>query len=133
MDTENELRALRYLINNLILYVYDLRMKLEALAPSKKGYKIPEPNVDGNDIAFDLFSIKREKYDAFIAQYGIDIVTRACVKLDEFVKMNEYVPYGRASDALSKKFIKEVLFEELQKKPMEIKKREVNNENGTNS
>lgn len=36
MDIEKELRAIRYLINDLILYNYDVRVRLDELAPKKK-------------------------------------------------------------------------------------------------
>lgn len=111
MDTENELRALRYLINDLILVVYDLRVKLEELAPSKRKYTMREPNVNGAGLAFDLFQLPKDKYNALVEKYGVDVVTRACVKLDEFIKLNQYIPYGRPQFALGRRFIKEVLKE----------------------
>lgn len=109
MNTENELKALRYLINDLILYVYDLRVKLDEIVPSKRKYTMREPNVNGSAVGFDLFQIPQDKYNALVEQYGIDVVNRACVKLDEFIKLNEYVPYGRPQFALSRRFIKEAL------------------------
>ena len=115
MKIENELKALRYLINDLILYVYDLRVKLDELAPSKRKYTMREPNANGSAIGFDLFQIPQDKYNSLVDQYGIDIVNKACVKLDEFIKLNEYVPYGRPQFALSRRFIKEVLKDELDK------------------
>jgi hypothetical protein len=38
-----------------------------------------------------------------------------CRKLDEFIKINQYIPYGRPQFALSRRFIKEVLKDELDK------------------
>lgn len=116
MKTEDELKALRYLINDLILYVYDLRIKLDEIAPSKRKYTMREPNVDGSAIAFDLFQLPRKSYDNLIAKYGVDIVNKACVKLDEFIKINEYIPFGRCQFALSRRFIKEVLKDELERR-----------------
>lgn len=113
MNTEVELKALRYLINDLILAVYDLRIKLEELKPSKRGYAVGEPNANGDSIKFDLFTIKKDKYKSLIDHYGVDVVNRACVKLDEFIKLNEYIPYGRASDALGRRFVKEVLSDKV--------------------
>lgn len=113
MNTETELKALRYLINDLILYVYDLRVKLDSIVPTKRRYTMKEPNVNGSAVAFDLFQLPHDKYNALIEQYGIDIVNKACVKLDEFIKMNQYIPYGRPQFALGRRFIKEVLKEEL--------------------
>ena len=112
MNTENELRALRYLINNLILYVYDLRLKLEDIKPTKRKYIMAEPNVNGVSLAFDLFQIPKDKYNGLVEKYGVDVVNRACVKLDEFIKINEYIPFKRPHFALSRKFIKEVLHED---------------------
>lgn len=116
MDTESELKALRYLINDLILGIYDLRVKLEEISPSKRPYKVAEPNANGGTIHFDLFNIKKNKYQELIDKYGIDVVNKACAKLDEFVKLNEYIPYKLPHISLSRKFIKEVLFEELKEK-----------------
>lgn len=117
MSVEDELKAIRYLINDLILYTYDMRVRLDALAPTKRKYKIGgEPNANGNSIKFDLFSIANEKYNNLLDKYGVDIVTSACVKLDEFIKINEYVPFGNAGSALDRRFIKEALFDYNKKK-----------------
>ena len=112
MDIETEIKAIRYLINDLILYTYGLHVKLDALTDKKREYSVPEPNVNGNDVAFDLFTIPRKRYEELIEQYGIDIINKACVKLDEFVKINQYIPYRTAYNSLKQKFIKDVLFEE---------------------
>ena len=72
MDTETELKAIRYLINDLILYVYDLRVKLDELAPTKRKYTMVEPNINGTSIGFDLFSLPKAKYEGLVAKYGID-------------------------------------------------------------
>ena len=113
MDTDKELKAIRYLINDLILYVYDLRVKLDELAPSKRAYTMGEPNVNGDSIRFDLFSMPKNRYKELVDRYGVDVVNRACVKLDEFIKLNEYIPYRTAYNSLNRKFIKEVLFEKV--------------------
>ena len=113
MKVEDELKALRYLINDLILYVYDLRIKLDEIVPSKRKYTMREPNVNGDTIGFDLFQLPRKSYDNLIEKYGVDIVNKACVKLDEFIKINQYIPFGRSQFALGRRFIKEVLKEEL--------------------
>lgn len=110
MDTETELKAIRYLINDLILYVYDLRVKLDELAPTKRKYTMVEPNINGTSIGFDLFSLPKAKYEGLVAKYGIDVVNKACVKLDEFIKINEYIPYGKPQFALARRFIKEVQY-----------------------
>ena len=113
MKTEDELKALRYLINDLILYVYDLRTKLEEIKPSTRKYTMREPNANGDTISFDLFQIPKDRYNGLIEKYGVGIVNKACVKLDEFIKINEYIPFGRPQFALGRRFIKEVLKEEL--------------------
>ena len=113
MDTATELKALRYLINDLILYVYDLRVKLDELTPTKRKYTMREPNANGSAIGFDLFQLPEDKYKSLIDKYGVDIVNKACVKLDEFIKLNQYVPYGKPQFALGRRFIKEVLKDEL--------------------
>ena len=113
MKVEDELKALRYLINDLIIYVYDLRVKLEEISPTKRKYTMREPNVNGATIGFDLFQVPKISYDNLVSKYGIDVVNKACVKLDEFIKINQYIPYGKCQFALSRRFIKEVLKEEL--------------------
>lgn len=122
MNTENELKAIRYLLNDLILYVYDLRIKLEELSPTKRSYLLKgEPNATGDTIGFDLFSIRKNKYESLVSIHGIDIVNRACVKLDEFIKLNSYIPYKQPSLALSKRFINEVKVDiEKERKEKEI-------------
>lgn len=111
MDTENELKAIRYLINDLILYVYDLRVKLEELSPSKRKYTMGEPNRNGDSISFDLFTMPKDKYKELVDHHGVDVVNQACVKLDEFIKLNEYIPYRTPYMSLARRFIKEVLVE----------------------
>ena len=113
MNTENELKAIRYLINDLILYVYDLRVKLDEIAPTKRKYTMREPNANGSALAFDLFQVPQKSYDGLVEKYGIDIVNKACVKLDEFIKINQYIPYGKPQFALGRRFIKEALKDEL--------------------
>ena len=112
MEIENEVRALRYLINNLILYVYDLRVKLDEIVPSKREYTLAEPNVKGNALAFDLFTIPKDRYNSLVEQFGIDIVNRACAMLDEFIKINHYLPYKTAYNSLKSKFIRDILKED---------------------
>ena len=111
MDVETEIKAIRYLINDLILYTYGLHVKLDSLTNKKREYTLAEPNVNGNDIAFDLFTIPKKRYEELIEHYGIDIVNKACVRLDEFVKQNQYIPYKNAYSSLKNKFIKDELFD----------------------
>lgn len=111
MNTDNELKAIRYLLNDLILYVYDLRVKLEELSPSKRKYTMGEPNRTGDSIAFDLFTIPKDRYKELVDHHGIDVVNKACVKLDEFIKLNEYIPYRTPYMSLTRRFIKEVKFD----------------------
>jgi hypothetical protein len=120
MKTENELKSIRYLLNDLILYVYDLRIKLDEIAPSKRKYRMGEPNVNGSSIGFDLFSIPKDKYKTLVDKYGVDVVNEACVKLDEFVKINEYIPYRTPYNSLNRRFIKEVLFDRVTEKRKKV-------------
>lgn len=112
MEVENEIKALRYLVNDLILYIYDLRIKLDELAPTKRKYITREPNANGSSIGFDLFTVPKDKYNNLVEKYGIDVVNRACVKMDEFIKINEYIPYNTPSNGLARKFIPEIIKED---------------------
>jgi len=116
MNIETEIKAIRYLINDLILYTYGLHVKLDTLTNKKKEYSVPEPNVNGNDIAFDLFTIPKKRYEELIEQYGFDIINKACVRLDEFVKIHQYIPYRTAYNSLKQKFIKEELLDREKKR-----------------
>ena len=56
------------------------------------------------------------------ARYGRVMLTQpdgtcfyALFRGDEFIKINQYIPYGRPQFALSRRFIKEVLKDELDK------------------
>jgi hypothetical protein len=111
MDTRKELKAIRYLLNDIILSLHDMRVTVNELLPAKKQRKIVDVNADGNSVCLDLFSIKKTTYEDLINTFGLDVVNLACTKLDEFIKINCYVPYGNASHALRRKFIKEVLYE----------------------
>lgn len=116
MDTETELKSIRYLLNDVILYLYDIGIRLDEIHPSKKEYKIHEPNVNGDSIKFDLFTIPKKRYTELVDVYGIDTVNRACVRLDDFIRINEYIPYRTAYNSLKNKFIKDILFEKIKEK-----------------
>lgn len=122
MNVENEIKALRYLVNDLILYIYDLRIKLDEIVPTKRKYITREPNANGNSIGFDLFTVPKTKYNDLVSRFGIDAVNRACVKLDEFIKLNEYIPYKTASNALARRFIPEVIKEDYSGKRTDTKR-----------
>lgn len=109
MSVENELKALRYLLNDLILRVYDVSIRLDDISPKKRAYVMGEPNANGASLGYDLFSLPKDKYQSLIDRYGVDVVNDACVGLDEFIKINEYIPFGKPYFALTRKFIKEVL------------------------
>lgn len=111
MDTEKELKAIRYLLNDIILSLHNLSVSVNELTPDKRKRKLIDPNADGKSIGFDLFAIKKDVYEDLINTYGVDVVNSACVKLDEFIKTNQYTPYGAPTHALRRKFIKEVLYE----------------------
>ena len=57
-----------------------------------------------------MFTIPKKRYGELIEQYGIDIVNKACIRLDEFVKINQYIPYRTAYNSLKQKFIKDELY-----------------------
>jgi hypothetical protein len=109
MAIENELKALRYLINDLILRVYDISVRQDDISPKKRAYVMGEPNANGSSLGYDLFSLPKDKYQSLIDRYGVDVVNDACVRLDEFIKINEYIPFGKPYFALTRKFVKEVL------------------------
>ena len=98
------------------MYVYDLRVKLDEIAPSKRKYKMGEPNSTGDSIHFDLFNMPKNKYKELVDKFGVDVVNLACVKLDEFIKINEYIPFRTPFMSLTRRFIKEVLFEKAEEK-----------------
>ena len=112
MSTAEELKAIRYLINDLILYVYDLRTRLEVVLPKDIKPLVEEPNVNGKTIAFDLFTLNLKQYNNLVRRHGIDIVNRACARLDEYIKINEGVPFGKPYIALRKQFIPEVILDD---------------------
>ena len=115
-NIELELRGIRYLINNLILQIFDLREKLEDIKPSTRPYTLPTPNNSGKDIKFDLFSLPKEKYQRLCDVYGVDVVNRACSRLDSYIKNNEHIPYKYPNIALERKFIKDVLADDRKDK-----------------
>ena len=77
MDIEKELKAIRYLLNDIILSIYNLNIAVNELTPDKRQRKLRDPNASGNTISFDLFAIKKEVYDDLVNTYGIDIVNQA--------------------------------------------------------
>lgn len=115
MNTADELKAIRYLINDLILYVYDLRTRLEVVLPKDVKPLVAEPNIDGSSISFDLFSLGIRQYNNLVRRHGIDVVNRACARLDEYIKINEGVPFGKPYIALRKQFIPEVILDDDRK------------------
>ena len=119
MTTENELKAIRYLLNDLILRVYDVSVRLDDISPKKRAYVMGEPNADGTSIGFDLFTLPKDKYQSLVDRYGVDVVNQACVKLDEFIKINEFIPFGKPYFALTRKFIKIVKANTKEKEDVE--------------
>ena len=119
MVVENELRAIRYLLNDLILRVYDVSVRLDDISPKKRAYVMGEPNADGTSIGFDLFTLPKDKYQSLVDRYGVDVVNQACVKLDEFIKINEFIPFGKPYFALTRKFIKIVKANTKEKEDVE--------------
>lgn len=108
-DIELELKSIRYLMNNIILGIYDIRNKLDEIKPTKRSYNMVELCDNGSDIRFDLFYLPKQVYQELVKQYGMDTINKACCLLDSFIKENNYIPYKTPRSALKNKFILEVL------------------------
>ena len=89
MDTENELRAIRYLINDLILQVYDLRVKLEEIKPSKRTYNMREPNRDGSAVGFDLFQVPKVSYNNKVGYVMTKYLAEASAVITDKTKLQD--------------------------------------------
>lgn len=102
MDTERELQGIRYLLNELLLQVYDMGIRLDTIAPLKEAPYVAkrEPNNNGRSVSFDLFQLPRDTYDKFVTHYGLDVMNRACVALDNYIKLNGRLPAKNAVTSL---------------------------------
>lgn len=103
-----ELKSIRYLINNLITTLFDVKELLTLLLAKEGIKKTPDKprkkanKTDDNKIKFDLFALTERQYNALIKEYGYDIVCRACAMLDDYVRDKGYVPYKNPALALKK-------------------------------
>lgn len=113
-----ELKSLRYLINNVVVLLSDIKELLNMLL-QKEGVKVDrqhkqkkaDPIKDG--IKFDMFTLKPSQYNALIQEFGYDIMCRACAMLDDYIRDRGYIPYGNAIQALKKIMIIHALKEKL--------------------
>ena len=111
MDTERELQGIRYLLNELLLHVYDMGVRIDTIAPLPEApYTVRhrEPNNNGKTVSFDLFQVPREIYDKMVTQYGLDVMNRACVALDNYIKLNGRLPAKTATSSLRRIVIPKV-------------------------
>lgn len=114
-----ELKSLRYLINNLITALFDIKQLL-ALLLAKEEIKEPKKRKrkknaigDENAIKFDLFSLTPRQYESLVKEYGYDIVCRAGAMLDDYIRGKGYIPYGNPALALKKCMIIHAMKEKL--------------------
>lgn len=129
---EIELITIRYLINNLIINQYEVNRKLDNITEiligrntnELKADKIverPKPLSVDNDIKFDMFKLTDKQYQKLLDKYGLDIVSECCVVLDDFIKKNEYIPYGKPYLALDKYISNQVMTERIRQREETIK------------
>ena len=115
-----ELKSLRYLINNLITTLYDIK-KLLTLLLAKEGIKDPEKkrgrkkkdDLSKGEVQFDLFSLSHSQYNHLVNEYGYDIICRAGAMLDDYIKGRGYIPYGNPALALKKCMVVHAIKEKL--------------------
>lgn len=92
-----------------------MRELLREISHSKTKPKMAIPNVGGEDIKFDCFSMTKATYNSLVNRYGMDVVASSCVRLDDFIRENTYIPYRTPKNALESKFIKEELLSRKQR------------------
>lgn len=113
-----ELKSIRYLINNIIVLLFDIK-KLLTLLLAKENIKLPKEKKKTRDeviqdgIKFDMFELNQTQYNALLGEFGYDITCRACAMLDDYVRDKGYVPYGKPALALRKVMIVHALKEKL--------------------
>lgn len=122
-----ELKTLRYLINNIIVATKQQNDML-ALLLAKNDIKIEKPkkktdekkSVPEDAVRFDLFVLTPAQYNALVKEYGYDVVTRSCAMLDDFVRTEGYMPYGKPVLALKKAMVIHALKEKLDNSKVKI-------------
>lgn len=112
-----ELKSIRYLINNIIILLFDIK-KLLALLLAKENIKIPKEKKTKHEviydgIKFDMFELNQTQYNALVNEFGYDITCRACAMLDDYIRDKGYTPYGKPALALRKVMIIHALKEKL--------------------
>ena len=86
-----ELKSIRYLINNIIVLLFDIK-KLLTLLLAKENIKLPKEKKKAKDeviqdgIKFDMFELNQSQYYALLGEFGYDITCRACAMLDDYVR-----------------------------------------------
>ena len=61
MRIRDELRALRYTMNNILVGLYDVQLRLNNIKPIKMEYDLTDYNADGKTVSFDLFTLTKEQ------------------------------------------------------------------------
>lgn len=102
-----ELLGYKYLMKTLIYGMYDLHYKLDILLDkyNLKDEELPKTPMrqdKTNDVYFDLFQISKFTYKRLIDKYGLDVVTKCCGALDDFIRDKGYCPYGTPLKAITK-------------------------------
>ena len=100
----DEIRALRYTMNNILVGLYDVQLRLNNIKPIKMEYALTDYNAAGKTVSFDLFTLTKEQYQKLLDKYGVDVVHKACVKLDNFIKTEGYIPFRTPAMALGRRF-----------------------------
>ena len=102
-----EVLTFKYLLKNIVYAIYDLNYKVdlllkrEKIEPDTKELKaLPIPTTKQDDIYFDMFQLTKLQYDKLINDYGLDLTTKCCVALDDFIRDKGYVPYGTPIKAI---------------------------------
>lgn len=114
-----DLLSIRYLINNLIFSNYELNRKLDLLL-EKEGKQLqskpkPRPKTAEKDIAFDLFSLTESQYQKLLDKFGVDLTSKCCLALDNFIRKNGYMPYKNGYDSITKLIALNVMKKEIDK------------------
>lgn len=95
MDVAKELLINRYLLNTVISNLYrinrcmveNFEYLLKHIDCPKKGKPIKKKEIARSErVQFEKFSITNEQYNALVNEYGVEVVTEACVILDGYLK-----------------------------------------------
>lgn len=111
MDIARELMANRYLLNSVIASLYRIQLQFDhnfqllVDIMKKKGWiekeqkkestkerikrkRLPKEKVltTEGQVEFEKFSLTGSQYRALIAEYGVDIVTEACILMDGYLR-----------------------------------------------